>query len=189
MDVLLNAIRKADGRLLVFAVITIFAVGFSVYQAVDALSGHDASPAYRRSPPSAFAIPIVDTIVDPQRLTAPRLPDQAYLEISKETNDLSKKVASQTLSVANLTALGMSSAKAEAVLAQVQAYYGTYSGRNAQTSGGANLGSVTQDAAETTQTVVFSQGNGGSASGAFTLDYQFAFSNGQWVLTSLLANF
>lgn len=154
--------------------LALIAVVFSGYKAVSSLSGNDSSPDYRRSPPSAFAMPLAETIVDPQKLTEPRLPDEAYSKIEKMTQDLSAKIAKGRLTAEDLIADGMSTVRADATARQVASYDNLYAGRTVKVDGNLDLGSVTSTSAQTSQTIEFGVGAGDSPGGSFTITYDFS---------------
>lgn len=182
-------IGRSDPRILILAVICGIGVLFSLFQAVKSLTGDDPSPEYRRSPPSAFALPLVDTIVDPQKLTEARLPDDAYLAIEEKTMDLSKRIAKRQLTARYLRQSGLGAAQADGVMRSLRSYYPIYAGRGAKPDTQISLGSVSGSAASTSQTISFGAGAGDAAAGSFTVDYEFSYSDQGWRLSRLTVNF
>lgn len=183
-------IGHADARILVLGGLALLAVLFSGYKAISSLSGSQSAPNYQKSPPSAFAVPLAETIVDPQKLTAPRLPDEAYEQIDSETNKLSVLIARGKLTAKDLQADGMSRVEAIATAKQVASIAQAFAGRNTKLEGGATLTSVTPTSAESTQTIDFGTGAGGAPGGSFTVDFQFATSGNptDWSVSSVDIN-
>jgi hypothetical protein len=189
MKDIIAVLKKTDGRILVLAVITFFAVLFSGYQAVTAFSGKEEAPEYRRSPPAAFATPQVDTIVDPQRLTAPRLPDDAFLAVVEKSTELSKKIADQTINQQFLVQQGMKPAAANSTLNNLKSYFGIYANRDTEVDPDLQLGEITIDSAQASQNVNFGVGAGDSPPGAFTISYAYLLNNNNLKLDSIEVDF
>ena len=103
----MRTIKKTDPRILAMIVLLFLGVSYSVYKALDSLSGGEASPEYRRSPPGAFAIPQVDTIIDVSMLDDPRLTDSAYEFMNKNSTDISNQVIKGRLTPKTLMSQGM----------------------------------------------------------------------------------
>jgi len=184
-------LQNADPRVLLLAILTVLAVLFCLYKMVDALTGSESTPAYQRTPPTAFAIPLVDTIVDPQKLNQPRLPDEAYVSLEESSKQLSDKIGRQAISVVDLRQAGMNPGATNSALRQVQSYYGLYRGREVIIEP-LQLGSVAPDAAEVIQPIVFEPGADGSPpGGSFTVQYDFSFNvtDNSWSLSGLTVDF
>lgn len=181
-------LRTADPRILVMAILTLLAVLFCIYKMVGALTGSDTSPAYQRTPPTAFAIPLANTLVNPQALNQPRLPDEAYDVLSKDTTTIGDEISAQTLTAEDLEAEGMSSYKASSALAQLKAYYSLYAGRKTHAQG-FSLNGISTTSADISQLVTYGVGADGSPSGSFNVDYAFSYTDGRWILNSINADF
>lgn len=115
-------IKRTDKRILILLVILFFGVGYSVYRAIDALSADQTSPEYRRSPPGAFAIPAIDTIVENNKLEEIYLPDSIYNQIKSETDLVMDKVLSESLMVSDLTQYGLPEDSARRLIIQLRGY-------------------------------------------------------------------
>jgi hypothetical protein len=186
---ILAVLKQTDGRILVLAVITFFAVLFSGYQAITAFSGEEDAPEYRRSPPAAFATPQVDTIVDPQKLTAPRLPDDAFLTVVKKSTETSQRIANQTITTQFLIQQGMKPNTATSTFNNLKTYFGIYANRDTEVDPDIQLGEITIDSAQSSQNVNFGIGAGGAPPGAFEISYAFLLNDNQLKLDSIEVDF
>jgi hypothetical protein len=113
-------IKRTDKRILVLLVLLFLGVGYSVYRAIDSLSADQKSPEYRRSPPGAFAIPATDTIVENNKLEEVYLPDDIYVQVKAETDLIMDKIASNSLTVSDLTQYGLSLDSARRLILQLR---------------------------------------------------------------------
>lgn len=122
MSTIWEIIKRTDRRVLLMVGLLFLGVSYSGYKAISALSADEVSPEYRRSPPGAFAIPEVDTIVDSTKLSNPRLSDAAYESIQKSSTQVGKQIVNGTINAAKLRSLGMSRDDADVATIQARDY-------------------------------------------------------------------
>jgi len=100
-------VKRTPPVVLLMVAMLAVCVGYSLYRAATAFSPKPASPAYERMPSQAFAIPQAIVLVDPQKLTEPRLPDTAYEQIVPTARRLGAAFRSGELGARKLEGAGL----------------------------------------------------------------------------------
>lgn len=176
-------IRQASPMIALLVALLLLGVGYSIYRAVGSFSEDRSSPAYERSPSPAFAIPVPDTIVEPQKLNESRLPDQAAVELAARSRQLTKRIANQTISKAALQKIGARPDQIGAMMTAASAYYPLYEGREIQIDNRVIVGLVSVDAASLSQSFSYGASADGTPGGSITVTYRFAIDPAAGVYT------
>jgi hypothetical protein len=184
--VMIAILKRSDPRILIFALITIIAVLFSIYKAADSLSGTETIPEYRNRPPEAFAQPLPVTLVDSNQLTEERLSDQGYQFAISNSQKISELIVDKKVGPQVLSRAGMDPEQIQATLRSLQGQYRAFSDRQATTEGPPQLIDSGVDTAELSQPAEYQGLPSGAPGGQLTIYYLFeAGERTPWKLSRL----
>lgn len=122
----MDILKDTKPQLLFILLLLLAAVGFSLFQAVSALSGGNTSPEYQRVPPAAFAeVPYLTLF--PENVSSnslergTRLDDASYVELLDRSQDLTDAIFARTISESDLLDEGMSPRDAASIWLEIEA--------------------------------------------------------------------
>lgn len=171
------------------------AVGFSIFKIATSFGPQNTGPRYSNLPPSVFAAPPPDQLVDPKYIYGAdspngngnaRLPDDVENGLFAIARTLAPQIQNGTLNAATLQHYGIDSSDASTQLSDIAAATASVHGQQPYPSGSFTLNAATRTDA-TISTNVNYVSSGGVENG---LTFTFGFSlgeGGDWQLTGVTA--
>lgn len=160
MDDIRKLLRTIDRRLLPFIAVAVLVVFFCFYKALGAFGTKSDRPDYERRPAPGLSSAPISSIIDPQDLSNVRLPDEVFVQVSRESRRLSPSIAATTIAADELRSAGVESLKARQEVEHIRGYRSRLAGMQPSFDGPPDLTAASADSAGLTVSVNYRSKDG-----------------------------
>jgi hypothetical protein len=155
-----KGIRFSEPRIIIWMIVVSFAISFSLYKAIGALT-MKKSPSIDQ-PSAAFVQPGTAQITEKAYVVAPRVPTDLEVLVYARTAELGRAAAAERLTVGQLVQSGMGASEARKVVKKLRSVRAGLSGRKATLTGRWSMVSLINDVAVMRAPLMLTDPTGGS---------------------------